>query len=129
MIVHGLLKSFDAVLVRGVELEGEAHQRCSLLVDDDGVDLSAVADVDAGVEVADRRTGDGAAVLGLVCHLELDVLPGLLVLAVVHDVLHRFHGFGLDAFAEIVLGRDDADAECAECFAREHGVFDVAEGT
>ncbi|WOQ17604.1 hypothetical protein R0145_02510 [Raineyella sp. W15-4] len=86
-------------------------------------------DGDAGVEVADRGAGDGAAVLCLVCHLELHVLAIEAVLQLVHRIGDGGHGVAFEAVAEVLLGGDELDAEHAQVAPGEHGVLDVAEST
>nr|WP_258222496.1 hypothetical protein [Microbacterium sp. HMWF026] len=55
-------------LAAGVEVEGELHERRTLFVDRDRVDLATLGVV-GDIEVAERRTSEGAAAHRLLPHL------------------------------------------------------------
>nr|WP_280500608.1 hypothetical protein [Nocardia farcinica] len=47
---------------------------------------------------------------------------------VVHHVEHAFHGHGVRAFAEVLLGADEADTHLVELGLDDGGIEPVAEG-
>lgn len=112
LVLHDGRELRDAVLPRGVELEHEPYQRSAFLIDADAVHQVPL-NGDASVEVPDWGAGDRATVLGLVGHLELHVLPVEPVLEFVHGVSDRRHRVTLEAVAEVLLRRDELDAEHA----------------
>ncbi|WUB46438.1 hypothetical protein OG942_25140 [Streptomyces griseorubiginosus] len=76
-LVELLCQVRQGVLVGGVQLEGRTNQRTPYRIDHDCAD-PAVLDVFDGVQVADRREGDRAAVLGFLAHLVPDVFGTLM---------------------------------------------------
>ncbi|RQM31877.1 hypothetical protein TN91_23615 [Rhodococcus ruber] len=124
---HLVVEPFQGVITGGVELEGLQDEWRSAFIKRNGVDqvtLKLLPDI----EVAQLGAGDGAAVKRLVAHLDPDVLAAELVLDLVHDVGDGFHGFGVGAFAEVLAGREQPDAELVEVALGDGGVHEVAEG-
>nr|WP_300594877.1 hypothetical protein [Microbacterium sp.] len=115
-----------AVLTRRVLLEGPGDERGALRVDGDGVDEPSV-EVFAVVDVAELGASGGAAALGLVEELLLDVFAGLAHLHLVEDVDHGFHGVTHVALSEVLFGGNELDAHGRENALGEGGIGEVAE--
>nr|WP_314454988.1 hypothetical protein [uncultured Microbacterium sp.] len=126
LVGEGVGESDGAVFARRVLLECPLDERCSDRIHVDGVDESAV-EVFADVEVAEFGAADGAAVLGFVQQLVLDVLAALADLDFVHDVGDGFHGVCHVSVAELFLGGDELDAHPGEDAFGDGGVGLVAE--
>nr|WP_236584586.1 hypothetical protein [Streptomyces sp. MBT53] len=102
--VHG-------VLARGVQLERQADERTAYRVDDDRADLATVNKLD-GVQVTHGSASDGAAVLGLLPHLVLDVFGALVRGVLVDHSKHAVqHPAGWGVVDVLLDGRDQLDAE------------------
>ncbi|HET6910673.1 MAG TPA: hypothetical protein VFH54_15185 [Mycobacteriales bacterium] len=102
-VSHGVVQPVDGVVAGRVPLPGGPHEGRSLLVQSDAVDHPALV-LDADVPVADACPADGAAVLGLVPHLDPDVLAAHADLDLVDDVGDGLHGVRHDALPEVLLG-------------------------
>nr|WP_045251865.1 hypothetical protein [Microbacterium azadirachtae] len=124
--VEKILELADRVSSGGVLLEGPGYERRTFVVHIYGVD-EASAELLADVEIAELGTSDGAALLDLVRHLDLDVLAVHADLDFVHDVGDGFHGVCHVALAEFFLGRDQAHALLEELALRDRGVGEVSE--
>nr|WP_234971516.1 hypothetical protein [Jatrophihabitans endophyticus] len=83
----------------------------------------------ADVQVAQLGARHRAAVEHLVAQLLPDVLTVLPDHQLVEGVGHSLHGIGNRTGAEVLLARDDADADQAECAFGDGCVDGVPEGT
>ncbi|WP_341210443.1 hypothetical protein [uncultured Microbacterium sp.] len=113
-------------LAAGVEVEGELHERCTLFVDRDGVDLASL-DVVGDIEVAQRRPPERPTVHGFLPHLvrHLGAVFRAAVLVErgqesVHELPDRRRVDGLG-------GGDQCDAALAEV-CHDDGVVDAVSG-
>nr|WP_258068363.1 hypothetical protein [Rathayibacter sp. AY1E2] len=113
------------VLAAGVGVERPAHERRALLVDGNGAVLAAVLD-GAGVEIADRCTADGAAVLHLLAHAFDDLVrevAGVKLGDAAHDAVEEDAAGGL---IDVLTGGDEPDAELVESLVEGDVVGAVA---
>nr|WP_228567139.1 hypothetical protein [Nocardia sp. SYP-A9097] len=127
-IGHRRLQFVDPVIAGRVEFPRLHDQGPALLVDLDGVHLTAF-EWDSGIDVTDFRAPTGTAVHHLVQHFGADVLAGKFVLGVVEDVGDGGHHVRVDPGTKVLFRRDQCHAYEVELAFGDGGVDVVAEST
>ncbi|MEH3138765.1 MAG: hypothetical protein PGN37_01035 [Mycobacterium kyogaense] len=122
-LIEFIHDGLDGRVPVGVQFEGPTYKWCPFRIDCNGADLTAVLAVD-GVEIANRRDAEGAALLRLLSHFVGDVgavLGRAVLVEGRQDAVHKLADGGV---VDALSGRDECDSTLSEV-GHDDGVVDT----